>query len=290
MRDAPSRTAEYMALFRAVETSGPARTRLFQDPYAAHFLTGRLKVLAALGPLAAHILDLGWPRTRSSAVVRTRLIDDLVRQAIAAGSRQALLLGAGFDSRPYRLAELRGIPIFEVDHPATQQAKIERLRRILNPLPPNIRFVAVNFERDNLEAALLHAGFDPRVPSVAIWEGVVSYLTPAAVDQNFEMLSRMLSPESRLIFTYVHKGALDGSVLFPEAARWKSSVRSTGEPFSFGFDPAFLEHYLLPYGFTLLSDTSTAQAAQSYCPPLHRREPGSELYRVAAAQRVPLAH
>ena len=137
---------------------------------------------------------------------------------------------------------------------------------------------------DNLETALLQAGFDPQLPSVAVWEGVVSYLTPAAVEQNFQILSRILAPQSRLIFTYVHKGALDGSVLFPEAARWKSSVRSTGEPFTFGFDPAALPHYLQPHGFTLLSDTSTAQAAQSYCPPLHRSEPGSELYRVAAAR------
>jgi methyltransferase (TIGR00027 family) len=285
MRDIPSRTAEYMALFRAVETAGPARTRLFQDPYAAAFLTGRLKALATLGRLATCILDLGWPRTRSSAVIRTRLIDDLVRQAIAAGARQALLLGAGFDSRPYRLTELRGVPLFEVDHPATQQAKLQRLQRRLDPLPPNVRFVPVDFEVDNLETALLQAGFDPQLPSVAVWEGVVSYLTPAAVEQNFQILSRILAPQSRLIFTYVHKGALDGSVLFPEAARWKSSVRSTGEPFTFGFDPAALPHYLQPHGFTLLSDTSTAQAAQSYCPPLHRSEPGSELYRVAAAQR-----
>src|ERR1017187_7525245 len=104
--DRPSRTAEYMALFRAVETAQHADRRLFEDPYAAPLLTGRLKALAGFarlplaGRLATHLLDLGWPRTRSSAVVRTRLIDDLVRQAIRGGACQALLLGAGFDSRP----------------------------------------------------------------------------------------------------------------------------------------------------------------------------------------------
>ena len=239
-----------MALFRAVESAGDSRGRFFLDPYAEALLTGKLKFLARFarlpvaGRLAAWFLDLGWPRTRSSAVVRTRRIDDLVREAMGHGSRQALLLGAGFDSRPYRLAELQGVPTFEVDHPSTQAAKRERLRHPLRHLPDNVRFVPVDFEKDDLESALIAADFDIRMPTAAIWEGVVSYLTPAAVDQNFRMLSRILTGGSQLIFTYVHKGALDGSLVFREARRWKSSVRSTGEPFIFGFDPAELGAYL----------------------------------------------
>jgi len=289
--DQPSRTAEYMALFRAVETAERADRRLFDDPFAAAFLTGRLKALAAfarlpaIGRLATYFLDLGWPRTRSSAVVRTRLIDDLVRQAIRSGARQALLLGAGFDSRPYRLEELRDVPLFEVDHPATQRAKRLRLQAH-GRLAGNVHFVPVDFEKDDLETTLLHAGFITTVATVAVWEGVVSYLTPAAVDQSFRTLARILSEGSHLIFSYVHQGALDGSVAFREARRWKSSVRSSGEPFIFGFDPAGLADYLRPRGFALVSDVSTAEAAKSYCEPLHRNEPGSELYRIAAAQRA----
>jgi methyltransferase (TIGR00027 family) len=290
-KDRPSRTAEYMALFRAVETAERADRRLFEDPYAAALLTGRLKALAtwacfpAAGRLATWFLDTGWPRTRSSAVVRTRHIDDLARQAVRDGARQVLLLGAGFDSRPYRLEELRDVAVFEVDHPSTQRAKRERLEARLGRLPDNVRFVPVDFEKDDLEAALRHAGFDTGAATVAIWEGVVSYLTPAAVDQNFRMLARILAGRSQLVFSYVHQGALDGSVVFQEARRWKSSVRSSGEPFIFGFDPARLADYLRPRGFALESDVSTAEAAKIYCEPIRRREPGSELYRLAAARR-----
>jgi methyltransferase (TIGR00027 family) len=156
----------------------------------------------------------------------------------------------------------------------------------LGRLPGNVRFVPVDFEKDDLEAALLHADFDTRAATVAIWEGVVSYLTPAAVDQNFRMLARILAEQGQLIFSYVHQGALDGSVAFQEARRWKSSVRSSGEPFIFGFDPAGLADYLRPRGFALESDVSTAEAAKIYCQPIHRREPGSELYRIAAARRA----
>ncbi len=102
------------------------------------------------------------------------------------------------------------------------------------------------------------------------------------------MLHRILAPRSQLIFTYVHKGALDGSTAFAEARRWKSSVQATGEPFIFGFHPGALGDYLKPRGFALMSDVSTAHAAKSYNQALHRREAGSELYRVATARRTAL--
>ena len=281
-----------MAVFRAVETAEPASRRLFEDHYAEALLTGKLKALAAfarlpaIGRAATWFLDIGWPRTRSSAVVRTRAIDDLVRQAIRDGARQFLMLGAGFDSRPYRLPEARGTVVFEVDHPSTQTAKRARLARRLGSALDHVRFVPVDFEKDSLADALHRAGFQIGECTVAVWEGVVSYLTAEAVDQNFHTLARLLAPASSLIFTYVHRGALDGSVAFPEASRWKSSVGSAGEPFIFGFDPGELADYLAARGFTLTSDESTAAAAARYCAPLHRREPGSELYRIAGARRA----
>jgi methyltransferase (TIGR00027 family) len=281
-----------MALFRAVESAEPPRRRLFEDPYASALLAGPLKALArfarlpVIGRLAPRFLDLGWPHTRSSGVVRTRLIDDLVRQAIHDGARQLVLLGAGFDSRPYRLEEAKEVAVFEVDHPATQRAKRERLTARLGRLPETVRFVPVDFEKDDLHDALIAAGFDKNAPALVVWEGVVSYLTAPAVRENFCVLARSLAPGSRVIFSYVHRGALDGSVAFREARRWKSWVRVGGEPFIFGFDPAGLPAYLEPLGFALLSDVSTADAAKSYCEPLARAETGSALYRIAVARRA----
>jgi methyltransferase (TIGR00027 family) len=266
----PSRTAEYMALFRAVETAERPQLRLFEDPYAIPLLSGALKALAkaaqipGLGRSVPTLLDFGWPYTRSSGVVRTRLIDDLVRESIRAGVQQFVLLGAGFDSRAFRLTEVKGIPIFEVDHPATQRAKRARLRLALEHAPDNVNFVEVNFEADNLESKLRRAGFDEKIPAVVLWEGVVSYLSEAAVNTNLTLLSRLLAPDSRLILTYVHKGALDGSVAFREARRWSSWVKRSGEPFIFGFDPSTLACTLSQFGFRLESDVSTADAARRF--------------------------
>ena len=289
--DCPSRTAEYMALFRALETCQPSRRRLFDDPYAVAFLPGWLRAVVGLagvpvvGRVVPWVLDRGWPLTRSSGVVRTRLIDDAVTEALAQGAAQLVLLGAGFDSRPYRLLAGRPTMVFEVDHPATQRAKCDRLRAVLGALPGNVRYLAVDFERDDLLVTLEQAGYDRTRRSVVVWEGVVSYLSAPSVDHNFSRLAQLMAPASRLLFTYVHRGALDGSVPFKEAARWRGWVRFSGEPFTFGFEPTELPAYVAARGFRLLSDITTAAAAERYRGALRRTEPGSQLYRVAIAQR-----
>src|SRR5262245_57489514 len=95
--------------------------------------------------------------------LRTSTIDAAVRAAVASGTRQVVILGAGFDGRAWRMQELAGIRVFEVDHPATQAAK----RSHLGTLPPtmaNVEFVSVDFERESLDTALARAGHDPTRP------------------------------------------------------------------------------------------------------------------------------
>src|SRR5208282_2568410 len=130
-----------MALFRAVESGRPAARRLIEDPYASAFLGGGLRWLAAAGrvPLArglvARLIDRRAPGPRVSAVVRTRLIDDAVTDALAAGATQVILLGAGYDSRAYRIDAIRTTRVFEVDHPTTQAVKRRRIDAVLASLP-----------------------------------------------------------------------------------------------------------------------------------------------------------
>src|SRR5262245_24640360 len=118
-----------MALFRALESTRPAHDRLFTDPLAMRFLRrwGRAVVHIARIPPAhrriALIVDRRWPGARTSAVARTRLIDDAVSSAVREGATQVLLLGAGFDTRAHRLTGIENARIFEVDRAATQQKK-----------------------------------------------------------------------------------------------------------------------------------------------------------------------
>jgi O-methyltransferase involved in polyketide biosynthesis len=114
----------------------------------------------------------------------------------------------------------------------------------------------------------------------------VSYLTQPAVERTLALLRQMLASRSELVFTYMHKGALNGSRIFRGAGRWRSWVRFSGEPFVFGFDPEMLRETLRRFGFSLRSDESREDIARRYCPPLRRNEPGSEADRVSAAIRT----
>ena len=287
-----SRTAQYMAFFRVLETMEPAGQRLFSDPYAVRLLSGPLRTFACLaripllGTLIRTILELGWPCTRSSGVVRTRAIDDMVTEAVRDGACQLVLLGAGFDSRAYRLQEAAKTRVFEVDHPATQQEKRARLSSVATSRSANVQFVPVDFEKDDLEARLIEAGFRREVPTVVVWEGVISYLTKPAVHKTLSLLARLLASGSQLIFTYMDQAALDGTKAFQGAMRWKAWVRMSGEPFIFGFDPDSLAGTLRPFGFLLNGDRSTHEIAQEYREHMSRHERGSQAYRVAAAIRL----
>jgi methyltransferase (TIGR00027 family) len=284
-------TAAYMALFRAVESARPEESRLFTDPLATSLLPTSLRLvtyaakLPVIGRAVPAMLDLGWPRTRSSGAVRTRLIDSMVQEALGDGAAQLVLLGAGYDSRAYRLPLARGVTAFEVDHPSTQRAKRARLD-VSGTSVDHVRFVGVDFELDNIADRLADTGFDERTQSIVVWEGVISYLSESAVDDNFKLLSGICCPGSRLIFTYVDGRALDGSIDFQEARRWKGWVRLNGEPFVFGFHPDRLESYLAERGFRLDSDHSTAEVARDYRTQIGRVEQGSDLYRVAEATRT----
>lgn len=290
--DRPSRTAEYMALFRALESARPADERLFEDPYARLVLRGGLRVAAEaarIPPIRAGIerlIDRRWPGPRSSGILRTRVIDDAVTRALGAGAKQLVLLGTGFDSRGYRLAHGADVRVFELDLPATARLRLQRLASARAERRAEIHALEVDLRTEPVDAVLARGGFDRDERAVVVWEGVTNYLDAAAVDSTLRGLAAALANGSTLVFTYVDAAALDGSRRFAEADRWSATVAAAGEPFTFGLVPSELPAYLGERGFRLDEDISTAAAAARFLPERRRRrDPGSELYRVVTAQR-----
>ncbi|RDI67271.1 class I SAM-dependent methyltransferase [Nocardia pseudobrasiliensis] len=129
---------------------------------------------------------------------RTVPIDEAVR---AQGNSQLVILGAGLDARAWRMPELADVEVFEVDHPASQANKRDRVDG-LEPIAKSVTYVPVDFTRDQLDSALRSAGFRESVPTTWIWEGVLNYLTAAAVASTLTVISELSSPGSRLIATY----------------------------------------------------------------------------------------
>lgn len=284
-----SRTAEYMALFRALESKRPPSSRLFSDPFAADFLRPKLKwavSLAALpggNKLIETIADRRIPGARTSAIARTRLIDDLLSEAVASEPCQVVILGSGFDCRAYRLPALNGLNIYEADHPLTLQRKCRRLEEKFGRLPDNVNYLSIDFNRDCLRSVLQQGGVNKATRTVFLWEGVTNYLTVAAVNSVLQYISEFPSG-SRVIFTYVHSAVLDGSVEFYGAQRLLDDVANLEEPWTFGIDPSELDRYLLECGLHLLVDLGASEYRDRYFHGIKGGMQGYEFYHVAMAE------
>ena len=233
--DHESNTAAYMALFRAVESARPEEHRLFSDPLAASLLPTSLRFVAKIanlpmiGRIVPAVLDVGWPRTRSSGVVRTRLIDAMVKEAIIDGAGQLVLLGAGFDSRAYRLQQARRVTVFEVDHPDIFSAR----NVVLDGVNPRVQRREVSADlAGEWEPALVDAGFDPARPTMWLAEGLFFYLTEDAV-------RRLLATTARLCLAPARFGAdLFGTGLLrlPGMQPLIDQRRGSGQPLPFCTD------------------------------------------------------
>ena len=291
-RDRASRTAEFMALFRALESRRPPGKRLFEDPFAERFLSPSLRAvvhlsrLGVVGAVVPWFIDRRWPGARESGVARTRLIDDALGLALRDGVAQVVILGAGFDSRAYRVRGIEKTRVFEVDHPATLRAKQQQLKTALGVLPAHVRFVGVDFNREDLHAVMGAADFSPTARSFFIWEGVTNYLSADAVDATLRWVSSAAAPGSSIVFTYIHRGVLDGSVTFEGTQNLAATLESAGEPWTFGIDPRELSAYLAARGLELQEDVGAAEYRARYMGPAGRRMKGYEFYRVASAQVV----
>jgi methyltransferase (TIGR00027 family) len=284
-----SRTAEYMAFFRALETALPPRARRCEDPLARAFLRPSLAGAAALAKLPGvaallgRYVDSRWPGTRTSAVARTRLLDALLVKEVADGARQLVILGAGFDSRACRLAALREVRVFEVDHPDTQARKRDLLARALGALPPGLRFVATDFDVGGLERAMAAAGYAPSQRTLFLWEGVTNYLQADAVDATLRWCARA-APGSLLLFTYVHADVLERPEAFFGTQRLFATLAASGERWTFGLQPAALADYLRERGLALERDVGANEYRELAWGDAARSMRGYEFYRIAAAR------
>jgi methyltransferase (TIGR00027 family) len=225
------------------------------------------------------IVDAVQPGVRPTVVARTRLIDEHMRKALFEGIAQVVILGAGFDTRAWRIAG--ATRIFEVDHPNTSAAKQHHLRDAKSLAP--VRYVKVDFNRDNLGKMLAVAGYDPTRPTFFLWEGVTNYLTEAAVRQTFSFIGKG-APNSRIAFTYVHRDIVTNPERFAGGLQLQRRLAKMEEPFTFGLDPGDLADFLRPYGLTVIEDIGSVDYRIRYMGANGRHLRGHEFYRVAVAE------
>lgn len=274
-----SRTALATALMRSIHSrSAPAPLlddlwgeRLVPDTVRAAF---RERALVRRGATST-----GSPETalddamRANAaypdvILRSRYTEDALKDAVALGIAQYVLIGAGFDSFVCRIpAWAQGLDIYEVDHPATQPLKRQRLASCGVPPSASAHFVEADLSAESLGAALARSPFNAARPTFFSWLGVTVYLTREANLAALRDIATCAAPGSELVFTYIDEAALHAGPAGSEAfQKLRNDVASVGEEFLSGFDPKTLPALLRGTGFDLLEDIDGHAALARYDP------------------------
>ncbi len=257
-------TAPGIAVARAIESEKPEEVRICYDPFAAKFLSPWFYRFMRL------FIDTGYAERTGAGVLgflvaRCRYMDDLLQEMMGNGLQQLVILGAGYDSRAYRFEQLKtGVRVFEVDHPATQQAKMKKVKAVLGQLPGNVTYVGVDFNRDTLADKLATQSYDEHRKTLFIWEGVVMYLSLHAVDSTLGFIVHHSGPGSQVVFDYIYTALLDGSVRHGEVSRMRRVRRFSGEGLAFSIQQGMVKDFLVQRGFVNVTDVSSDELHARY--------------------------
>jgi len=270
----PSRTALGAAAHRAAHQLDGAW--LFTDPLAVNIVGEE-----AAAESRADAANAGM---RIFIAARSRFAEDTLARSLARGVTQLVVLGAGLDTYAYRGGERRKLQIFEVDHPATQAWKRERLAAIGVAPDANVRYAPVDFENERIADGLARAGFDPKQRTFFFWLGVVPYLSRAAIDASWALIAN--NPGGgEVVFDYAN---LPETMAPAERAGFDAlvaRVAAAGEPFLTFFNPTQLAHDLRAAGFAAVNDATLGDILATYFPNTPRSAArGHIMHAMTAAQ------
>ena len=221
---------------------------------------------------------------RLLTIARGRIAEEALSGAVERGIRQIVILGAGLDTFALRNPHAaRQIRIYEVDHPATQDWKRQRLADAQLALPPWLVFAPVDFERDDLGERLIGAGFQPNSPAFFTCLGVVPYLTQDAIDGALDTIAAI--PNSEVVFDY-----MEPSEAFSEEMRELVTERTeqqekTDERWASRFEPAGIAAILRAHGFCDIEDINFQQIASRFGHAVQGLAPGQAGVHVVHARR-----
>ena len=282
----PSRTARAAALGRAAGFAGHRDTWAEQVlPWRDAVLARRMRRLvgADASPRGSRVLQPLLGGLTAHATLRMLAIDECVRAAIADGIEQVVIVGAGLDTRAWRLDELASARVLELDLPGTQEAK--QLRLAGTPVrAAQLRFVPVDLHRADLDWVLGDAGHDPDEPTLWLWEAVAMYIPPASVRATAEVLGARSAARSRLAMTFVVPDLLGegrlGRALAPGA---RALFDALGEPVRTSLSHEQVTDLLHEAGFDRVEVTDSAAWARAAGLQAPRNPLGAE--RLAVATR-----
>ena len=273
-------TAQGIAFVRMFESSKPEGERICYDPLARRLIS---PAFYWLGKLFINYAERKGPGVQAFLAIRCRYMDDYLQECLAAGIEQLVILGAGLDSRAYRIEGLKDqVQVFEVDHPATQAVKLAKLRKILEELPTHVTYVSIDFDVESLEK-LFECGYQRQKKTLFIWEGVVYYLTAEAVDQTLRFVAANSGAGSSIIFDYVYTSALTATGKRSEIIRMQRTQRYTGEGVNFGIEEGQIETFLRVRGYTQIKNMTSNDLKKAYLTGVNQTRIIAPIYAIVHA-------
>lgn len=268
---AGSATAEGMALTRASESAKPEGERICYDPYAIRFV--RPEVLALVwgqGPEKTEesraAFERAFPGHRNSLLTRVRFFDDTVQRGITEGISQFVIIGAGFDSRAYRIEGIRNARVFEVDREETQVIKKNYVMQIFGSLPSHVTYIPLDLRDGSLLSSLAGAGFDRSRQALFVLEGLIYYLSPPLVHALLSEIAKGAVPGSRILFDYFPRSMVEGTHPSAVAQNIRRHVESVGEPFLFGIPSEGTMDFLSAFGYRNIRDVTDREYLRELFP------------------------
>jgi methyltransferase (TIGR00027 family) len=262
MRDGqPSQTARGAAAFRAVHQAHEAAA-IFRDPFAEKILDDETR--AALHGIAA---DPSLRGIRLFIVSRSRFSEEALAASVARGARQVVVLGAGLDTFSLRNPYV-DVRVFEVDFPATQAWKRERLRDAGLAAPDTLTFAPVDFERESLADGLARAGFRRDRSAFFQWLGVSMYLNRETVFSTLDFIAGVQG--SAVAFDYTEAFENQTPERRARLTAMAENAAARGEPWLSFFDPPEIAAVLRGKGFGDIEDLGFADLIKRYSPELGR--------------------
>ena len=278
-----SLTALYAAWIRAKHYYAEDGTKIFEDPVAHHVITAsehELLQAAYIGSAKEFLSDIAASSPddqtfmkyamRESAIIaevlsRARYAEEQLSEAVGQGIRQYVIIGAGLDTFVFRRPDLlHNLSVFEVDHPATQAFKRQRLSEMGLVLPPHVHFVAADLTEVSLATALRTSPFRQDVPAFFSWLGTVMYIPHDKVLEALQALRSIAAAGSHLVFDYFDPEAFDPDRAAPRVQVLVEAVRQRGEPFLSSFVPNELETALSRTGFQIREHLGPSEIGRKY--------------------------
>jgi methyltransferase (TIGR00027 family) len=267
-RESPSKMAEAMAMHRFAESSKSEDERICYDPYAVHFINPKIIEYRIKHPKEAQTkveqMEKLFPGLSSSIIARVRYFDDYVKESIEDGFEQLVILGAGYDTRGYRIEGLKDMEIFEVDHPNTQIFKIEKINEIFGTLPKNITYIPVDFETEKMTDKLLINGYDTSKKTLFILEGLVMYIPSDAVEEILSFIHKNSGNGSSIIFDYYPLSVVDGTSKLEIGRNIRNYLIKESEPLQFGIEDGKVEEFLSSRGFKKIINITSENYKKAY--------------------------